>query len=62
MKKKPEEYVPVTLTQEEAEVLVDACSLARDKLCERARWECSRCKNMKRCELVSELELKLQGL
>ena len=51
----------VNLNTDEVELLVEACSVLRDKMCVRPRWECARCKKVKECETISELELRLQG-
>ena len=58
--KKKEPFVPITLTQEEQELLSEACSYARDAYCNRAKFECERCKRKDLCEMLCDLELRLK--
>ena len=60
--KKKEEFKPVIFDQIEQEVLADACGMARDAYCARAKFECKDCKRKLHCDILSELELRLKGL
>jgi hypothetical protein len=51
----------VELTEKDIEFLADACSIARDHYCNKARFSCDKCKYQIRCEILSELELSLKG-
>ena len=51
----------INLNADEVELLVEACSVLRDKMCIRPKWECARCRKVKECETISELELRLQN-
>lgn len=50
----------IELTQDEIDTLVEACIKARDWTCRRKNGECSTCNKNDFCDMLGELELKLQ--